>query len=97
MDVTISLELLLTVLLGVGGIAVAWGVMRSSVVSLERQFLDYRVAVEKRMSGLEERIDDHDDTLKTVTRMETELKHVSEELRRITQFFERVRFGAAKQ
>lgn len=96
MQVTVSLELLLTVFLGVGGIAVAWGVMRASVHSLERQLVDYKVSVESRLKSMETRIDDHDDTLKSVTRMETELKHVSEELRRITQFFERVRFGAAK-
>lgn len=96
MQVTISLELLLTVLLGVGGIAVAWGVMRTSVVGLERQLTDYKMSVEARIKNMETRIDDHDGTLRTVTRMEAELKGVHDELRRISEFFDRVRFGAQK-
>jgi len=85
MTVTVSLELLMTLLLAIGGIAVTWGVMRATVSGYER-----------RLSDLEDRIDDHDETLKAVTRLETELKGVREELHRISQFVDRVRFGAVK-
>jgi Tfp pilus assembly protein PilN len=85
MTVTVSLELLLTLLLGIGGIAVAWGIMRATVASFE-----------KRINALESRIDDHDDMLKAVTRLEEQFKAVKDELHRISAVFDRLRYAGAK-
>ena len=85
MTVTVSLELLLTLILGIGGIAVAWGIMRATVAGFE-----------KRINALESRIDDHDDMLKAVTRLEEQFKAVKDELHRISSVFDRLRYAGAK-